>query len=199
MMTLIAAAAVSAALDVSAVRAPYARARIPVAADPGPDRDYRDLRVRDDRGGEIPYALDPHPALPPATIALRSAGFERPADAPAAQGATSELPASNLDVTALRIDTSTPSFERDVLIERSDDGDERWRADVASAGRVVTVRRDSSGAAAALPAVRLPAGGTSDATPAWLVPVAFGWAVVVLGAFALRLTRMPETTGSGSE
>jgi hypothetical protein len=287
MIPMLAAAALSAALDVSAVRAPYARVRIPVAADPTPDHDYRDLRVRDDRGTEIPYALDPRPP-DPRTVAVRSASFERPADAPTVQRATLDLSASNLTVVSLRFDTSTPTFARNMLAERSDDGatwngdfgeriwryrqgaphllayvvdggarfwrvsiddrddaplenlrvtlyasaheivfpvvrgrryaltfgdpvlaapvydlplrlqHERWRADTASVRRVVTLApRPSDAPAAAL--ARAPAARASPEAPSWLVPVAFGAAVVVLAAFALRLTRTPETTGTGSE
>jgi hypothetical protein len=288
MIPVLAAAAFSAALDVSAVRAPYARVRIPVAADPTPDRDYRDLRVRNDRGDDVPYALDPRPPWP-RTVAVRSAGFERPADAPTVQRATFDLSASNLAVTSLRFDTSTPAFARDVLIEHGDDGatwiadandrisrfrqgaanvvidvadgrarfwrvsvddrddaplanlrvtlyasaheivfpvvrgrryaltfgdpelaapvydlparlqHERWRADTASAGRVVTLSRRSSDVPAGSQPARASAADASSTAPAWLVPVAFTAAVVVLAAFALRLTRAPETGGTGSE
>ncbi|MDB5070855.1 MAG: hypothetical protein JWM87_1966 [Candidatus Eremiobacteraeota bacterium] len=289
MIPMLAAAAFSAALDVSAVRAPYARVHIPVAADPTPDHNYRDLRVRDDRGVEIPYALDPRPP-DPHTVAVRTAGFERPADAPAVQRATLDLSASNLAVASLRFDTSTPAFARDVLIEHSDDGatwsgnvterisrfrvgtphlaldvadgsarfwrvsiddrddaplenlrvtlyataheivfpvvrgrryaltfgdpgpaapvydlparleHERWRADTASVRRVVALSPRSSDVPAVSPPARAaPAARASPEAPPWLVPVAFGAAVVVLAAFALRLTRTPETTGTGSE
>lgn len=37
----------------------YVRLDIPQDADPGPDGDYRTLRIFDDRGDEIAYALDP--------------------------------------------------------------------------------------------------------------------------------------------
>jgi hypothetical protein len=285
---VLAAAAFSAALDVSAVRAPYARVHIPVAADPTPDHDYRDLRVHDDRGAEIPYALDPRPPNPH-TVAVRTAAFERPPDAPTVQRATLDLSASNLAVASLRFDTTTPTFARSVLVEHSDDGatwsgdagerisrfrrgaahlvtgvadgsarfwrvsiddrddaplenlrvtlyasaheivfpvvrgrryaltfgdpvlaapvydlplrlqHERWRADTASVRRVVALPQRSSDVPAAAPLARAPAARAGPEAPSWLVSVAFGAAVVVLAAFALRLTRTPETTGTGSE
>ncbi|MEA2687396.1 MAG: hypothetical protein QOD51_3 [Candidatus Eremiobacteraeota bacterium] len=282
-MMLLASAGFSAALDVSSVSAPYARARIPVAADPTPGFDYRDLRVRDDRGRDVPYALDPGPRRRQ-TVAVRTSAFERPADAPTEQRATIDLGAPNLAVTSVRVDTSTPAFERDAVVDRSDDGatwtasrreriarfregapnlvlatgderarfwrvtiddrddaplrdlrvtvfvqahdvvfpvvrgrryaltfgdpeldapaydlparlsHERWRADTASVGRVVELRRRTPRELAntARPLAAAPVAAPS-AAPAWLAPVAFGVAVVVLALFALRLTRAPET------
>jgi Protein of unknown function (DUF3999) len=285
---LLAAAAFSAALDVSAVRAPYARVQIPLAADPTPAHDYADLRVHDDRGAEIPYALDPRPPSP-RTVAVRSAGFERPADARTVQRAVLDLGVSHLTLTTLHFRTATPSFARELSIEHSDDGatwtsdgsqhiwrfsdgdallvadiddgrarywrvsiddgddaplanlrvtlyaraheivfpvlrgrryaltfgdpaltapaydlparlqHERWRADVASAGRVVALRPRRSGAPGLAPPARAPAAAESSQGPAWLVPVAFGGAVVLLAAFALRLTRTPETAETAGE
>ena len=283
-MALLASAAFSAALDVSAVRAPYARARIPVAADPAPGGDYRDLRVRDDRGKEIPYALDPGPRTW-RTVEERAAPSDTPASDPATQIARVDLGTPNA-VASVRIATTTPAFARDVLVERSDDdatwstvtngrverfregaphltlvtdeqrarywrvivddrddaalddlrvvllvqahevvfpvvrgrhyalafGDpnldapvydlpvrlahEHWLAERASVGRVVELRRRTPDelASAARRAGIAPA-PAAGGTPAWLTPVAFGAAVVVLALFALRLARMPEAAG----
>lgn len=122
MIVTLAAALFSIALDVSEVRTPYARVRIPVAVDPTPGGDYRDLRIRDDRGREIPYVIDPPgTASDVPAIAATGTPIDRPADAPSAQRATIEMRASNVAVTGIRIDSATPSFERAVTIERSDD------------------------------------------------------------------------------
>ena len=60
---LLAAAAFASALDVAAVRTPYARILIPAAVDPGPQGTYPDLRVRNERGAEVPYVVwDSDPA-----------------------------------------------------------------------------------------------------------------------------------------
>jgi hypothetical protein len=77
---------------------------------------------------------------------------------------------------------------------------ERWRAETASVGRVVELRRRTPDelANAARPLAPAPPSSPSNA-PAWLAPVAFGAAVVVLALFALRLTRTPETAGHEGE
>ena len=126
MIALAAAAALaSLAVDVSEVRAPYARVRLPVAVDPSPSGDYRDLRVRDDRGREIPYAIDPDGVPSQTLVAASAAANERPADAPSAQRASLVLPNDDLRVAGIRFATTTPVFARDVSIECSADG-ETW-------------------------------------------------------------------------
>ena len=123
MIALLAAAAFTAALDVTPVRSAYARVRIPLAVDPGPARNYPDLRVRDDRGAEVPYVVQIEPeAEPPRVAAAVTTAMTRPDDAPTSQRATMELRAPNLEVTALRFDATTPTFARDVAIDVSDDG-----------------------------------------------------------------------------
>ncbi|HEX3466302.1 MAG TPA: hypothetical protein VHS78_19800 [Candidatus Elarobacter sp.] len=126
MIALIAAAALSSlAVDVSEPRAPYARVRLPVAVDPSSSGDYRDLRVRDDRGAEIPYVLDPDGVSSETVVAASAPAGERPADAPAAQRASIDLPNDHLEIAGVRIATATPTFARDVTVEASDDG-ETW-------------------------------------------------------------------------
>lgn len=126
MIALIAAAALSSlAVDVSGLRAPYARVRLPVAVDPSASGDYRDLRVRDDRGREVPYAIDPDGVPSEMLVAASAPANERPADAPSAQRASIVLPNDDLQVAGIRFATTTPVFARDVSIECSADG-ETW-------------------------------------------------------------------------
>ena len=117
---LLAAAAFASALDVSAVRTPYARIRIPLAVDPGPRATYPDLRVRDEHGRDVPYVTVPD-GDPAALVAAASGSATVPGDAPSTQVATIAGP-TNLEVSAVRFTTSTPSFARNVTIEASDDG-----------------------------------------------------------------------------
>ena len=126
MIALIAAAALALlAVDVSGLRAPYARVRLPVAVDPSPSGDYRDLRVRDDRGREILYAIDPDGAPSETLVAASAPANERPADAPSAQRASLVLPNDDLQITGIRFATTTPVFARGVSIECGADG-ETW-------------------------------------------------------------------------
>jgi hypothetical protein len=63
-------------VDVSAVRAPYARVRLPVAVDPTDAGDYHDLRVLDEHGAEVPYAIDPQPQPEPdVALPMTDRGF----------------------------------------------------------------------------------------------------------------------------
>ncbi|HEY0614652.1 MAG TPA: DUF3999 family protein [Candidatus Elarobacter sp.] len=125
MIALLAAAAFAAPIEVSGLRAPYARVRSPVAADPTDGGDYGDLRVRDERGAEIPYALDPHGSgAAPLVVAARaaSAGAD---DGTGMQRVTIDVPAPHLPIARLRFETKTDVFARSVFVERSDDG-ETW-------------------------------------------------------------------------
>jgi hypothetical protein len=121
-IALLGAAAFAAALDVATVRTPYARVRIPVAVDPAPSGNYRDLRVRDERGAEIPYVVETVDDGAALVVTASAAEAVRPPDAPATQVATIELRVPNLEVNAVRFDAATPSFARDVTIEGSEDG-----------------------------------------------------------------------------
>jgi hypothetical protein len=57
-------------------RPTWALLELPQQIEPGPDGDYDDLRVIDDRGNETPYVLDPQCAAIPARQAILSdAGF----------------------------------------------------------------------------------------------------------------------------
>jgi hypothetical protein len=125
-IALVAAAGLwSLPVGVSEPRAPYARVRLPLAVDPSPSGDYRDLRVRDDRGREIPYVLDPGGAPSETLVAASAPANERPADAPSAQRAALVLPTDHLQIAGIRYATATPAFARDVTIECSADG-ETW-------------------------------------------------------------------------
>ena len=138
MIALIAAAALaSLSVGVSEPRAPYARVRLPVAVDPSPAGDYRDLRVRDDRGAEIPYVLDPDGVSAETLVAASAPANERPADAPSSQRASIVLPNDHLEIAGARVATATPAFARDVTVECSDDG-ETWI--VAARDRVTRFR-----------------------------------------------------------
>ena len=110
-------------LDVSHVRAAYARVRLPIAVDPTPDGDYHDLRIVDQNGVEIPYAVDPGSAKTRFPIVVAQT---RTADCCVAdrgtQRYTVDLRAENAAIAAVRFDTATPAFAREVAIERSDDG-----------------------------------------------------------------------------
>ena len=123
MIALAAAAALwSLPVELSEPRAPYARVRLPLALDPSPSGDYRDLRVRDDRGREIPYAIDPDGAPSETLVAASAVANERPADAPSAQRAKLVLPSDHQQIVGIRYATTTPVFARDVDVECSADG-----------------------------------------------------------------------------
>jgi hypothetical protein len=125
-IALAAAAALwSLPVELSEPHAPYARVRLPLAVDPSPSGDYRDLRVRDDHGREIPYAIDPDGTPSETLVAASALANERPADAPSAQRASLVLPADDQQIVGIRYATTTPVFARDVEVDCSADG-ETW-------------------------------------------------------------------------
>ncbi|HYW53794.1 MAG TPA: DUF3999 family protein [Dongiaceae bacterium] len=104
----------------------FVRVRLPLAVNPGPDGEYADLRVVDDRGAETPYAIDPQHAPPDGLRAVRmvDTGFvpHRYTQAVLDLG---NGPAA--DTVMLQVDTpKLPTYLERVTIEASDDR-KTWR------------------------------------------------------------------------
>jgi hypothetical protein len=121
-IALLAAAAFALPVRLEEVHAPYARVRLPAFLDPGPRGDYGDLRVRDDRGREIPYALDPRGDGTALVAIARSDFVVRADDDPNEQRAVLELANANTALEKVRMGSGTEAFARVVRLERSDDG-----------------------------------------------------------------------------
>jgi hypothetical protein len=100
----------------------FVRVRLPLAVDPGPDGEYGDLRVVDDRGAETPYAIDPqHAAQPDALRAVRmvDTGFVPHRYSQAVLDLGNGPPA---DTVILQVDSpKLPTYLERVTIEASDD------------------------------------------------------------------------------
>ena len=126
MIAPLAVAQFAAPVTVSELHAPYVRVQLPPAVDPGPAGTYADLRVRDARGRDVPYALDPHgTSTLPRSVAASTARREYPATAPGTERFTLDAGNAGVPIESVRIATRTPAFARDVRIETSDDG-EAW-------------------------------------------------------------------------
>ena len=96
------------------------RVRLPLTVDPGPDGEYADLRVVDDRGAETPYAIDPQHAPPDGLRAVRmvDTGFVPHRYSQAVL----DLGNDPADTVILQVDApKLPTYLERVTIEASDD------------------------------------------------------------------------------
>jgi hypothetical protein len=110
----------------AAPRRRYVRVALPLAVAPGPLGTFADLRVIDERGNEVPYALDPaRPASATRRVALIDTGFvpHRGTQAVLDLGPSGAL----VDAITLDVDTARRAtyFER-VGVDASDDR-RTWR------------------------------------------------------------------------
>lgn len=104
-------------------RPTWALLELPQQIEPGPDGDYDDLRVIDDRGNETPYVLDPQCAAIPARQAILSdAGFvpRRYTEALVDAGSSGTL------YSGVSIDTPRDTYFERVDVAISDDRS-TWR------------------------------------------------------------------------
>jgi F5/8 type C domain-containing protein/uncharacterized protein DUF3999 len=109
-------------IDVGHVGTPYARVQLPTSIDPTADDDFHDLRIFDDRGAEIPYAVD---ARPPSAAARTIVTHDRTFVFGTGTNATFDLGARR-PCEAIALQVQRDRYFTRVAVDAGDDG-RTWR------------------------------------------------------------------------